>query len=610
MDSPIEHFTTRGLRRPVLLSLAVLLASSAAIAAGGAEIPTNATVTVPYEVRFAGVSDGHLLQLLEDTSRLKALKDRPPASLFALSRRAEEDKPRLLAVLRSEGYFDSQVDVPPLAATTRPVPVVVEITLGPRFTIETVDFDPTDEGAAEALNPVAASDLGLGAGTPARSARVVEGEDRLVALLRRNGYPFAKVTDRRVVVDHETASMHVTFNISAGPAARFGPIAVSGLAQVETSFVTRLAPWTKSDRYDAAKLADYRDALRKSGLFSSVRVEPASSVSDDGSLPIDVTVSEADHRYVGFGANFSTSEGPGGRVFWGTRNLRGSGEKLEISASASAIAIGSQGKFTVPHFFDKSQSFQLSLETARETTDAFDSDNIDLVAKVERPIFIDNLVATAGISFAHERVERIDADLRIFNLVGLPLGLRYDTTENLLDPSDGWRGALSLTPYTGPRVSFTTLRLDASVYRPLGDRVIAAGWASAGSIFGEDFFDIPPPQRFYSGGGGSVRGYAFQLVGPVDRRLTPLGGRSLSEVGAELRFGVFEDFGVAAFVEGGNVFGSTLPNPTEKLLWGAGTGLRYHTPVGPVRLDVAVPLDRREGVDDAFQIYLSLGQAF
>lgn len=561
-----------------------------------------------YEVRFPGLSDEGLLQLLRDSSRLVELKNRPPASLFALARRAEEDVPRFMAVLRSQGYYDAKIEIAPLAGAP-PIRVEVRITLGPRFAIGDVTLEAEDAGAAEALSSVTLEDLGIPKGTPALSARVVEAHERLGALMSRLGYPFAEVKDRSVVVDHATNEMHLTFQVKAGPAARFGPIVVEGEERVKETFVRRLAPWEKGDRYDASRLAAYREALRKTGLFASVRVEPASALDREGSIPIEVTVTESERHYVGVGANYSTSEGPGGKVFWGNRNLWGAGEKLELSARASEIEFGGRGELLVPHFFDKAQNYRLSLETVRQDTDAFESDSIELTSLVERRLD-GNQVASGGIAYTHDRVERIDENLRIFNLIGFPLSLRHDTTDSFLDPSRGWRSAVTIMPYTGTQLSFASLRLRGSTYRQLHERLIGAVWASAGSIFGEDRDEIPATKRFYSGGGGSIRGYGFQLAGPVDNRLTPLGGRSIAEIGAEVRARVVGDVGAVAFVEGGNVYDNVLPDPADKLFWGTGIGLRYYTDVGPVRFDFAVPLDRRGGIDDPFQIYLSLGQAF
>jgi translocation and assembly module TamA len=121
--------------------------------------------------------------------------------------------------------------------------------------------------------------------------------------------------------------------------------------------------------------------------------------------------------------------------------------------------------------------------------------------------------------------------------------------------------------------------------------------------------EIPADIRFYAGGGGSIRGYAYQSVGPTQNN-EPIGGRSLITMSAELRIKITEKMGLVAFVDGGSAFESAFPDFEETLQWGGGLGFRYFTAIGPLRLDVGIPINRRAGIDDSFQIYVSIGQAF
>jgi translocation and assembly module TamA len=121
--------------------------------------------------------------------------------------------------------------------------------------------------------------------------------------------------------------------------------------------------------------------------------------------------------------------------------------------------------------------------------------------------------------------------------------------------------------------------------------------------------EIPADIRFYAGGGGSIRGYAYQSVGPTQNN-EPIGGRSLITMSAELRIKITEKMGLVAFVDGGSAFESAFQDFEETLQWGGGLGFRYFTAIGPLRLDVGIPINRRAGIDDSFQIYVSIGQAF
>ena len=207
-----------------------------------------------------------------------------------------------------------------------------------------------------------------------------------------------------------------------------------------------------------------------------------------------------------------------------------------------------------------------------------------------------------------------NTDRRQFTLVGLPLSLTRDTSDDLFDPTRGNRLTASLTPYVsllGDNTQFFVARLSDAQYLSLAsdDSLIVAAWGRVGSIFGDQSADIPATKRLYGGGGGSVRAYGYQKLGPLDSDGDPLGGRSQVGGGLELRGRITDEFGGVIFLEGGNVYQDPVPDFDTPILWGAGFGLRYYTELGPIRLDLAFPINPRSQ-DDFFQLYVSLGQAF
>ena len=199
-------------------------------------------------------------------------------------------------------------------------------------------------------------------------------------------------------------------------------------------------------------------------------------------------------------------------------------------------------------------------------------------------------------------------------LFGLPVTLSRDATDSLLDPTRGHRLGFTVTPYFGTverDVAFLAATAGGSAYLALDDaaRYVLAGRGRVGSIVGAKLFEVPANKRFYAGGGGSVRGYEFQTAGPLDEDDDPIGGRSLVELSAEMRIKVTENIGVVPFFDAGTVFESSFPDALDELFYAAGIGGRYYTGFGPIRLDVAFPLNKRER-DDWFQFYVSIGQAF
>jgi translocation and assembly module TamA len=314
---------------------------------------------------------------------------------------------------------------------------------------------------------------------------------------------------------------------------------------------------------------------------------------------------------VGAGVSYRTDEGPGAKVSWEHRNVFDQGENIKISASASNFELALESTFEKPAFLRSDQTLNLSLRIAEDSPEAYTSQNITAAALLDRKIK-EQLTLGGGLGFKAARVDQIDKK-ESYDLLVFPLYAKWDGSDDLLNPQNGGRLGMMLRPYWSVSAdghSFVKGEADYTRYFSLSKTpsVILAGRIALGAISGAERDQIPADERFYSGGGGSIRGYAYQTVGPLqDGR--PTGGRSLVELSLEARVGITENLGAVAFLDGGTAFEGKSFDSEEDLLWGAGLGLRYHTPVGPLRIDVGLPLDRRE-IDDSFQIYLSLGQAF
>lgn len=567
---------------------------------------------VAYDVEITGVGDDDLRKALEQTSQLVALKDRPPATLLGLHRRADGDGQLLARVMASRGYYSGSADIS-IETLIKPVKVVIAVTPGPLYTFARYDMAFTAEHKPPAGFKPDLGALGLTLGAPAESAKIVDAEPRLLAQLATAGHPLARIVERKVLADRDKATITVRLSVDAGPEARFGPTEISGLATVNEAFVRRHIPWQQGDRYDAGKLVEMRRALTDTRLFSSIKITPGTKVDARGELPVAIAVSEGKPRSIGVGASYSTNEGPGGKLFWEHRNLFGSGEQLRLEANSSFIDRSGTVDLRKPDFLVVDQNLLANLYLRDQTTEAYTSRSLGGGPAIERR-FGNYYTASAGINVEGSRVDD-NVGQRDFFLVGLPLTLKRDSTDSLLDPTTGTRAALTSTPYLsalGSDLTFLTNRIAGSAYQKLdkGGRVVVAGRAALGSIVGQSRDALPGDKRLYAGGGGSVRGYAYQLAGPIDSGNDPIGGRSEYDFGAELRVRVGEDWGVVPFVEAGRAYSQVFPDFAKGPLWSAGIGLRYYTGIGPLRLDVAVPLSRRRAVDSSFQIYISLGQSF
>lgn len=567
-----------------------------------------------YTVSISGV-EGELLDLMQRSSLLQELIDRPPPTLGGILRRAQTDQERFNRVLRSRGYYDGQVQFE-LDPGPETVAVTFRVEPGQAFVLDhyAIQFvdaeDPPQAPALESLN--------IEIGMRAEAAPIVAASNLLIDTLHDNARPFAREVDRRAVVDFAQRTMSVDVFIEAGPRAGFGPVTFTGLERTKEDYLRQWVNWSPGDPFRQSDLDALQRNLAGTGLFTAVGVERASELDAEGNVPIQVEAVPSDHRSVGGSIGYATDRGATGRLFWEHRNLLGRDEDLRISLSGDFLQQAASVRFTRPNFRQLDRSLFARAEFQRSDTDAF-AGYEGLVAAGLSWTLSERWRTSVGGGLEFSSLEdNLDvAEGRTTAVLGsIPVTLSYRNVDSELDPTSGYRADLLLTPFFGQSndqpVAFQVTEVEGAAYYPVDSarRFVLAGRARVGSIVGTELANIPPNRRFYAGGGGSIRGYEFQKVGPLDPDGDPIGGRSRIEVSAEVRVRVWREFGVVPFLAGGQVYESVYPDFSDSFQWAAGIGLRYHTVVGPLRLDVAFPINRREGIDDRFQFYISLGQAF
>ncbi len=609
-------------------------------------------VQIPYQVKIEGIDpqEERLINALREVSTSIRLQSRPTPSLAGLERRAEDDVERFETVLRAFGFYDGQVafnirkaepDDPNISddenggagddvvsATSEPaagapaggeqpdpVDLIYQVDVKQPYLLSEVKFSivrPDHTTKREAKDEeLERSNLHLG--QRAAADPIILAEQYAVDIMRYRGYPLVEAGKRTVIANTTEKTISVNYELITGAQANFGKVNVKGAESVDEDFIAGYRSWKPGQKYSPEEVKTTRRDLAQSNLFDSVIVKPVGPVAENGEIPIEIEVHERKHRTIGGGVDFSTADGPGANAFWENRNLFGAGERLRLGIEGSGQSQGLEAAFRKPQFLKRRQALVTDASAKSYSTDAYDGELVESFVGIERK-FGGYWSVTLGPTAEYSDLTGADSPNEQFYLGGLRGVLRRDSTDNPLDPTEGNRLEFNLSPYTslsGPSAQFTSVSFNGSQYFAFdedGDYVLA-GRGRAGMIIGEDRSDLPANKRFYSGGGGSVRGYEYQKVGPIDDDGDPLGGRSVLEAGVELRAPLTESFGIVPFIEGGNVFEASDPEDLD-LLWAAGLGFRYYTAVGPLRFDVAVPLDKRDNVDDDFQIYLSLGQAF
>lgn len=571
----------------------------------------SAAAEIRYETDFAGIGNDAIQNDLRASSELVAREDAGAESEAALRRRAVADLQRLRAVTDAAGYYDAKLSYD-LDTRRRTWRVIVQTDLGEPYLLRDVRLIAPDAGMPPLIGEFKPAAFGLDIGARATSAAIVDAEAKIVRFYTERGWPLAKMTGREAIIDRADHSMHVTYTVDVGPEAAFGGIDIAGLDRVERRFVERKLTWREGDLYDSSKVETTRQALVSSNLFATVKLAPADAVGPDDQIPMRLEVMERPPRSIGAGVLYDSTLGFGVRAFWEHRNLFGEGEQLRFEGALGESQNGGLLRFVRPEFPLRDLDWRSELSLGNELFDAYTARREKAFTGLDYRID-PTLTAGAGVQIEQANVSD-DTGNRDYALIGTPLYIRRDDTDSLLDPTRGSRLGLTTTPYTsvsGAQLTFASSKATASGYQKLGssDRFVLAGFGNLGSIVGVSLNDLPRDKRLYAGGGGSVRGYGFERAGPLDALGKPLGGLSSLELGVELRTKITDTIGIANFIEGGNVYDRSIPDFGKKLFWGTGIGLRYYSPIGPVRFDIATPLNRRSS-DGIVQVYISLGQAF
>lgn len=469
-------------------------------------------------------------------------------------------------------------------------------------------FHPTD---APSL-PQSLEDVGLASGSPALAGSVLDAVDAVQASFRNSGYPNAQISTSQYFLNHDTQTLDVEILLLPGQFMRMGEITLPQGASVDERYLAAKQTWKYGQAWNQNRIEAYRDLLRQTGLFVSIDLAPGKDVDAEENHPIEVTLAAAPERTVGGSLKYDTSFGPGVQAFWEHRNLTGNGDSLRLELPVWRDMQEFTAKYRLPFFQRDDQDFIAQLGILNEDVDAYNLQAARISTGIDRRLSRHWKITAQGSaesgSLKDPKKPRED-----YMMVGMPLNLAFDSTNSLLDATKGGRASLNLAPYTGEyHDEFTVLRsrLDLQRFIPLvgDDTLVLAMRGTLGTMSGAKAGRVPPSVRFYSGGGGSVRGYEYQSLGPRNYRDDPLGGSALTEVSIEPRWRFSETFGVVAFLDGGMAY-EDVDELGKDLRWGAGIGLRLYTPIGPVRLDVATPLNPRDD-DDPVQIYLSIGQSF
>lgn len=524
---------------------------------------------------------------------------------------ARYEQGNLQKLLRSRGYYDASIRHSVTDGT-----ITYRINPGPQYLIKSLSID------MPARLRQGFSGLPIAVGDPLEADKVLGGVKAIEDFLMENACLLNVDVSYQATIIRSEARARLVYRVAPSPEVSVGEVRIDGVTTIDEAFLRDKLQISPGDCFSRRALDAARLKLLRTNLISSVNSE----VSEPYAGQVDVTfvLKERRHRTLRLGVGYYSSEGAGVSAGWEHRNIFQRGEKIEIESKINPVQQTLKAELTVPRFIREDQNLAGKVELSNEERDSYSAESLTVGATVFRTLS-KNRTASVGSELKFSQVEEEEeTGSENYQLLSFPLGLKLDTTDNLLDARRGATAAFELKPYvdvgdTDTRFLKTTVVLTG--YKTAGEMRFEPTLSlrlKAGVISGLNNFELPADERFYAGGGGSVRGYAFQSLGPRPLVEEPdgtfklgdaIGGRALSEISLEGRLRFSDTWGGVLFVDGGNAYADPSPNFSD-LFWGAGIGVRYITSFAPLRLDVAFPLDKRDDLDDDFQVYVSLGQAF
>lgn len=518
---------------------------------------------------------------------------------------ATADEQHITAYLRSLGYYDPRIRVELDSPGDRPR-VMYRINPGPLYRMESFSIGWPDNYPGP--RPLITNEP-----VTAAAAGVLAARNSAIRPLREMGYPDARITNQSVIVDHQTTSMRTVLEIDPGPPVRFGKVEVNGLRKLQPAYIDKATPWKAGDPYDIRQVELLEQRLAASGLFSSIqsRRDPPANPADE-TYNLKLNIRERKARVLQLGVGYRTDTGAEASAQWQHRNTFGEGENLILRAKVNEDGVESELRLVVPFFLRADQQWGNSLKYTEEDTDAYESSSFEAESWIARDVSR-RLTLRAGLALRYLD-ETEDDTSELYYLASIPGAAIWDYSNNRLDATEGHRIIFQSEPFQSidnADQHFWKNLLTVNGYQPFNSEHtwMAALRVTAGSISGASMNSVPADIRFYAGGGQSVRGYEYQSLSPREGdNIT--GGLSLMETSLEIRGRLGRTLGVVLFIDGGSAFDEKVPDFSESFRWGTGAGFRYFSPVGPLRFDAGVPLDRRDGIDESWQFYISIGQAF
>lgn len=522
-----------------------------------------------------------------------------------------EVKKSFYKLLHSYGYYKSRI----YFNVIQPNLVSLIIVAGERYKISRIGIEYVTKSNKQIRLPDI-KNIGIAQGDYLNVKQVLVEEKKISKFIEENNCLLSLDVRHKAKINQKQNSIEILFEIDAGEEATISVIKFTGLKNVNANYARKLLKIKDNTCFKREYIENATSELQKTGLFASTIPSIPKKSNENGEVPITFNVTERNARSIKSGVSYSTDLGIGGMLGWEHRNFFGAGEELRSEISGNKKEKTFSVGYIKPFFIQDNQTLKASTQLQNRKLKAFYSKESSTSVFLERRISKE-WDSGLGLKYSYSDVQNISNNKsdQTYSLISIPAFLNKDTRDSILDPKKGYNARLEVAPFTSTKSkesSFLKSKLELSTYLTSDIKLTPtiALKIGSGSIYGNKANNIPVTERFYLGGSYSIRGYAYQLVGPLDEQNRPIGGNNFIDTSAELRLRFTDTIGIVSFIDGGYVYNSDLDKKKQKILYSYGFGARYMTGFGPIRLDIGFPINRRKGIDKSFQVYFGIGQSF
>ena len=589
----------------------LLLSIGAASQTMAFDVKVNAPDTIADQLRNGSLTAG-LIDNAEDATT-------PPEPTDVLGA-AQADYSRLIGVLYEQGYFAPEINIlvdgreaasiPPIDAPSSIANVVINVKPGAVFTFGNVTITPK----APNVEPTE----GLATGEIASVTTLRAGASDQIEGWRHAGHAKAEIAGQQITANHPEKTLSAAVTIDPGPKLRFGKITIDSESAVRQKRIREIMGWPEGKVYTPDDIAKVESRLRRSGAFATAVLTEAETANPDGTLDVTASITDQLPRRYSFGAEFSTLDGLGLSALWLHRNFFGGAERLQIDGEIEGFGGGdSDGiDYRLTALLSRPATYRTDLE-AFLLAEIEQRDDPNLFSRTIRLELGGHYFAsedrefTYGVGFRRSTT-RDDLGDRDYTILTFPFTATFDRRDDRLDATAGYYAQASLTPFLNLNGTDNGIvsKLDLRTYRQVGNRVVLALRGQIGSVAGPSLTNAPADLLFFSGGSDTARGHEFQSLGVEFSPGVTIGGRSFLGVQGEVRVKTGNsNLSVVGFYDVGYIGSEAFFDGSGLWHTGFGAGVRYNTPIGPIRFDAALP---GSGPDDSsgLEIYIGIGQAF